>query len=325
MSAFDRLNLRGLPGVQQAPSRDQRQTSAAFSYKWKRRDTYESPTIRRRAREWLLQRYCADDPDRLAAWLNEGGARKLILDAGCGSGYSALLFFGDLLHQHDYLGVDISDAVEVAASRFAEQGYPADFLQRSLDDLDFISDGSFDMIFSEGVLHHTDSTERSLVYLARKLREGGRFLFYVYRRKGPISEFTDDHIREAIRGLSEEEAWEALKPLTRLGKALGELGVTLDVPDHIPYLGIRKGKIDLQRFFYWHVCKAYHHEEYTEDQLNHINFDWYRPRNCHRHSPDEVRSFCAEAGLRIEQMNVQEAGITVVAVKTDEVPDGADK
>ena len=43
-----------------------------------------------------------------------------------------------------------------------------------------------DLIFSEGVLHHTDSTERSIHYLAAKLKTGGRFLFYVYARKAVI-------------------------------------------------------------------------------------------------------------------------------------------
>ena len=49
--------------------------------------------------------------------------------------------------------------------------------------------------------------------------------------------------------------------------------------------------------------------------MNHINFDWYRPQNCHRQTPDEVQIWCREAGLKIERMNVEEAGIAVVAQK----------
>ncbi len=47
--------------------------------------------------------------------------------------------------------------------------------------------------------------------------------------------------------------------------------------------------------------------------MNHVNFDWFRPLNCHRQTPDEVRQWCQEAGLEIERMDLQEAGITVVA------------
>ena len=50
--------------------------------------------------------------------------------------------------------------------------------------------------------------------------------------------------------------------------------------------------------------------------MNHINFDWFRPLNCHRHTPEEVKGFCDRAGLEIEHFNVQEAGITIVARKT---------
>jgi len=107
-----------------------------------------------------------------------------------------------------------------------------------------------------------------------------------------------------------------LEPLTELGESLGRLGVQITVPKDIPYLGIKHGTYDLQRFFYWHICKMYYRPEYSLDELNHINFDWFRPHNCHRHTPDEVRAFCREAGLDIEHMNVQESGITVVAVRT---------
>jgi SAM-dependent methyltransferase len=191
---------------------------------------------------------------------------------------------------------------------------PGDFLRVSLLELPF-PDATVDLIFSEGVLHHTDSTQASLRYLARKLKPGGRFLFYVYARKGPIREFADDLVREQLRPMSDEEAWEALKPLTRLGMALGELKAEIDVPEDVPLLGVPKGKVDVQRLFYWHVCKTFYRPDLTLDEMNLINFDWFRPLNCHRSTPEQVRGYCASAGLAIERLNVQPAGITVVARK----------
>ena len=314
MSAIERLGiqLRKLPNHQKSTA-TQNQTKNAFSFKWAKRDTYESEAVKEKARSWLFERYCENDPVRLDKWLS--GGPKIILDAGCGSGFSAMLFFAEHIKEHDYLGVDISDAVEVARVRFQEEGYPADFLKRSLLDLDIIPDGSVDIIFSEGVLHHTDSTEGSIKYLSTKLRNGGRFLFYVYAKKAVIREFTDDYIREQLRPLNDEEAWKALEPLTKLGIALGRMNVELDVPEDIPYLGIKKGAVDLQRFFYWNVCKLYYRPEYSLDEMNHINFDWFRPLNCHRHTPEEIQQWCHESELSIEHMNIQAAGITVVAVR----------
>jgi arsenite methyltransferase len=312
MSAFTRLGVQPPDAGLSAASESQAQTREAFGFKWRKRDSYESPAVQQRAREWLLERYCGGDAGRLAAAL--AGSRKLILDAGCGSGYSALALFGDLLHEHDYLGVDISEAVEVARTRFAERGLPGDFLQHDLMQLP-IPDDSVDVVFSEGVLHHTDSTGAAVAALARKLKPGGRFMFYVYARKGPVREYTDDLIRAQIAGMSDEEAWEALKPLTALGIALGKLQATVRIEAAVDSLGIPAGDLDVQRLFYWHVCKAFYREDYSFDEMHHINFDWFRPLNCHRHTREEVERFCDAAGLSIESIDEQLSGITVVAVK----------
>lgn len=313
MSALKRLGLDlSCLAQNQILGTAQGQTSKAFGFKWSKRDTYESAAVQSTSRQWLLERYCDNDPARLRAWL--AGERKIILDAGCGAGYSALLFFGDHLKDHDYLGVDISEAVEVAKTRFSEAGYPGDFLRMNLLDLP-LPHQSIDLIFAEGVLHHTDSTEKAIKSLSRLLKAGGRFLFYVYAKKAVIREFTDDHIRQALQSLSDEEAWRALEPLTKLGIALGRLGLEIEVPEDIPFLGIRHGKIDLQRFFYWNICKMFYHPEFSFDELNHVNFDWFRPLNCHRQTPEEVVRWCNEAGLKIEHINIQEAGISIVAIK----------
>jgi ubiquinone/menaquinone biosynthesis C-methylase UbiE len=290
----------------------QEHTRESFGYKWSRRETYESSVSLERIREWLIERFCGGDPEQVDRWLS--GGTKVILDAGCGAGVSALELFGDRLKQHRYIGVDISDSIDIARDRFARYGIPGEFMQHDVMDVP-LPDESVDVVFSEGVLHHTDDTERALSSLARKLKPDGRFLFYVYRKKGAIREFTDDHIRAALSQLSNEQAWQSLEPLTRLGKSLGELNVQIEVPETIPYLGIEAGRYDLQRFFHYNICKMFYRSDYSIDEMNHVNFDWFRPLNCHRHTPAEVERFCRNAGLNIERIHVEEAGITVVGVK----------
>jgi hypothetical protein len=119
-----------------------------------------------------------------------------------------------------------------------------------------------------------------------------------------------------LHPLTDEQAWEALKPLTKLGIILGELRQEIQVDSAIPFLGIEAGKLDLQRFFYWNICKTYYRPELSFDEMHHINFDWFRPLNCQRHTPEEILEWCQEAELKIEHLNLQEAGITVVARKT---------
>lgn len=287
----------------------QAQTANAFGFKWKKRDTFESPTALARVREWLSARY-GDMSE--AAWLFEGASSPLVLDAGCGAAMSAMELFDPVLPRIRYLGVDVSAAVEVARDRFAERGWSAAFMQADITRLP-LPPGSVDVIFSEGVLHHTPSTRGALHALAPLLRSGGRFMFYVYRRKGPVREFTDDLIREKMQGMQPEEAWRAMEPLTRLGIELGKLHAIIVLPEPIELLDIPAGEIDVQRLFYWHVAKAFYRDDLTFEEMNHINFDWYAPRHAYRQSVEEVRSWCHECGLEIEREQIEEAGITIIA------------
>ena len=292
-------------------SDSQMQTKDTFGFKWSQGDSFKSSTFQDNERDWYSEKYFDGMPCKANEMLAPGGN---FLEAGCGAGISALVLFGKALNDVNYLGVDISNAVDVAKKRFADEGVKGEFLQTSLTDLPF--DGPlFDVILSEGVLHHTDSTEESFRYLARFLRPNGRIMFYVYRKKSAIREFTDDYIREAIKDKSNEGAWKALEPLTKLGKALGELNCKINIPEDIDILGIKAGEMDIQRFFYYHVCKAYYRKDFSIDEMNHINFDWFRPLNCHRHTEEEVRQWCESEGLEVERMHVEPSGITTIARK----------
>ncbi|GJL61922.1 MAG: methyltransferase [Nitrospirales bacterium] len=308
---IEMMMIHGILRSKSIMSESQEQTKKTFGFKWHQRNSFEGNVVLANMRAWLIERY---GNVAHADWLREYGESPLILDAGCGAAMSALELFNEVLGSARYLGVDISTAVDVASVRFAERGLSAGFVQSDLTQLPF-APCSFDIIFSEGVLHHTDSTEHAFFSLANLLKPGGRFLFYVYQKKGPVREFTDDHIRAQLQGMTSEQAWEAMVPLTKLGQLLGELNIEIDVPEPIDLLNIPAGKIDLQRFFYWHVCKAYYRPDMMLDEMNHINFDWYAPRNAHRHTIDEVRTWCARAGFTIEREQVQEAGITIIGKK----------
>jgi SAM-dependent methyltransferase len=301
----------GILREEQTSSPQQSQTADVFGFKWRQLQTFDTPAVKAKAGSWTVSRY---GDISSASWWDDYEPAPLVVDAGCGAALSALELFGDRLTKVRYLGVDVSDAVDTAAARFAARGLPAAFVQADLGRLP-LRRGTVDVLFSEGVLHHTDSTERALKHLATLLRSGGRFLFYVYRTKGPVREFTDDYIRDELQALSPEEAWDALLPLTRLGKALGDLQVEVEVPEPVSLLGIPAGRISVQRLFYWYFCKAFHHPDYTIDELNHLNYDWYAPRNAHRQTPEQVRMWCEDANLVIEREVVEEAGITIVARK----------
>ena len=303
---------RGLLRSTQLATSSQQQTAESFGFKWKRRSSYENPVMLEAVRTWLFERY--GSPDTMN-FLFGHGKDTILLDAGCGSGLSALELFGERLNAIRYVGADISEAADVAAQRFAERGLKGEFIQCDLTKLPF-ADESVDVVFSEGVLHHTDSTRNALAAVARLVKVGGRIMFYVYNKKSPIREFTDDYIRERLQGMKPDDAWDALMPLTKLGELLGQLNLQIDVPEAINLLGIPAGKIDLQRLFYWHIFKAYYRPDWSLEEMNHVNFDWYAPKNSFRQTPEEVRAWCKELNLELEREIVEEAGITIIAHKT---------
>ena len=212
-----------------------------------------------------------------------------------------------------YVGTDLSDAVDVAQERLGH--IPAvHFVQADALSLPFEGE-TFDLIFSEGVLHHTPSTKMAILSSSRVLKNGGEYHFYVYKTKGPVREFVDDYVRGQIKDLSDEQTWEQMRSLTLLGKKLSELKATVQLDEDVPLLGIKKGTEEIQRFVYWNFAKLYWNEQLSFEENVHVNFDWYRPAYAHRQTPDEVRQWCREAGLKIYWFHEQPSGITVKAIR----------
>ena len=301
-----------IPRFVETEDAGQKQTESSFGYKWTKLDSFGSEGMQRELYAWFIGRYgfaSAEDMRRYFA------GRRRTLDAGCGAGFSTSAWMSEDWSRNgaEWVGADISAAIDVARKRLG--GCPGThFVQADVMRLPFPPE-TFDTIVSEGVLHHTPSTEHALKSLVPLLTPGGELMFYVYRRKAPIREFTDDYIRDRLADLAPEEAWEALRPLTRLGQALAELRTEIEVPEDVDLLGIKAGRYDVQRLVYWHVAKLFWNVEMTFEENNHLNFDWYAPRYAHRHTEEEVRGWCRDEGLEITHFDVHEAGFTVRALK----------
>lgn len=131
--------------------------------------------------------YCfGEKPEKIIGYINKDvlsklgdtDARKLFLDAGCGSADKAI----QLAKTHPEATVvafDLSDTVE--KSKAAAQGLPnIVFLKADVNRLPF-AEGSFDFIMSFGVLHHTSSTERAFKGLARMAKaKDSAYLVWLY-------------------------------------------------------------------------------------------------------------------------------------------------
>lgn len=300
--------VQGIPRFVLTEDGDQLQSAESFGFKWQQLASYDSPSQREMGLQWLIRRHGFANEAAMRQYFR---SRRRILDAGCGSGFTSSLWLEPC--ETMWVGADISVAVDVARKRL---GHIANthFVQGDVLSLPFKNE-SFDAIVSEGVLHHTPDTAKALGALVPLLAPGGEITFYVYRKKAPIREFSDDYIREVLSAMPPAEAWEALRPLTKLGQALAQLRVDVEVPEDVPFLGIKAGRHDVQRLIYWHVAKLFWNDAFSFDENHHINFDWYHPRYAHRHTEEEIRQWCNDFGLTIEWFWPEESGFTVRARK----------
>ncbi len=209
--------------------------------------------------------------------------------------------------------------IDLVAHKVAEENLKEDdnvsFFQKDLtENLDDL--GTFDFIYSQEVLHHTKDPKKSFGNLVSLLDENGLLAIYVYKKKAPIREFADDFIRDEIISYDYDKAMEVSNAITVLGKALHDLKVKIQVPD-IDLLKVKAGEYDLQRFIYHHFMKCYWSDQLSFEENTVINYDWYHPQECTRHSMEEVKSWFEENGLEITHAFEDHYGITMHGKKIE--------
>ena len=240
---------------------------------------------------------------------------KTILEVGIGSGSSSRLWCKQAKEFH---GVDISKAVYDVSKNLKFFCVNPILSQADINNLPY-RDESFDVIVSNGVFHHTPNTKISLKNSLKKLKVGGFCIFYIYKKKSPIREFSDDHIRSKISNLPYDEAYEKIKTITNFGKSLSEKNSDIIIPSDIEFLGIKKGTYNLQRFFYDNFFKCFWNKDWGYDYSNLVNIDWYHPKYCWRHTKEEILLWCNDMDLSIKYIKELESGYACFVEKTSKI------
>ena len=190
---------------------------------------------------------------------------KLILDAGCGNGQlsNALAQMGATV-----VGMDFSTSVFGARRRTALPG--AYFVQGDLQSPPFAPE-TFDVIVSNGVMHHTPSTHATFVEVAKLVKPGGRLYLWLYRKpagffKRYLFSTAVDSVRSVVSRL----------PAAAQGVAVRAYAAA----ELIAHGALRRSK----RRYSWHerVVDAY---------------DSITPRWRHYHTPIEVSAWFFENGF----------------------------
>ena len=195
---------------------------------------------------------------------------KRVLDVGCGMGR-----FSDVASRWgaSVVAIDLSRAVD-AAQRNIGARENVSIAQANIFDLPF-REGTFDFIFSIGVLHHTPNTRAAFDNLPRLLRTDGKIAVWVYS--------SYDGFRWVFSDFYRRFTWRLPK---RMLHTLAYAAIPLYYVYEIPILGL---------FLRW-ILPASSHPKPEWRVLD--TFDWYSPQYQWKHSYEDVFPWFQAHGLK---------------------------
>lgn len=197
---------------------------------------------------------------------------KLILEVGIGIG--GIADYVSRSQTSEVVGIDLSHAVEPAFKHFGRNKL-LHIVQASIFAPPF-RDASFDFVYSQGVLHHTFSTQLAFDQICRLPKSGGRLYTWVY------SPF-DEQRTWKRRLLMQLER--LLRPLCwRLPTSLQTLMLLPLLPLYRMHQGLRVH----------HMGEGY--TPYGWREALHAARDRFTPRYVHRHSEEELCRWFRDAG-----------------------------
>ncbi|KKT72862.1 MAG: Methyltransferase type 11 [Candidatus Nomurabacteria bacterium GW2011_GWA1_46_11] len=141
-------------------------------------------TSQRFGEQWLkLSTYTQDDQKQLLNWLYPVKpsffGKKVVLDAGCGSGRHLLVT--SAFKPKMLIGIDLSRAVEQAYA-VTQHNPRIHIIQADIANLPFKR--PFDFIYSVGVLHHLPNPKVGFQSLVGHLKPKGSISVWVYGKEG---------------------------------------------------------------------------------------------------------------------------------------------
>jgi 2-polyprenyl-3-methyl-5-hydroxy-6-metoxy-1,4-benzoquinol methylase len=214
-----------------------------------------------------------------------GGMR--FLDAGSGSGLFSLAArrLGATVHSFDYDAESVACTDELRRRYFegdgewtVEQGSALD--PHYLDRL-----GSFDIVYSWGVLHHTGRMWSAMDHVARAVRPGGKLFIAIYNDQGGAS----------LRWLRIKKAYNRLpRPLRPI------FAISVMLPRELLFFAVQLARGRPQAYFA--SIKDYSRISRRGMSYRHDMVDWIGGLPFEVAKPEQVFDFCRSRGFYLDRL-----------------------
>lgn len=113
---------------------------------------------------------------------------KKVLEIGCGAGFDA---YNITREGAIYTGIDITpENIERTRTHLGFFGLDGEILEADAENLPYTGGGEFDIVYSNGVLHHTPDMKKSFSEAYRILKNNGEFYVILYHKNSIFHWFT---------------------------------------------------------------------------------------------------------------------------------------
>lgn len=237
-------------------------------------------------------RLSQDRFEHATKWTADRLAGRLVLDAGCGAGRFAEIALQAGAH---VIALDYSTAVDACLANL--RAHPRLLVvQGDIYSLPF-GPGSFDFIYSLGVLQHTPDVRRAFMSLPRMLKPGGEICVDYYERWWGSALLPKYWLRPLTKRMRRDRLFRFLEAAT---PAL--LGVS-DLVGRVPLAGkVLRRAIPVANYRGVHPLD----EQQLREWALLDTFDWLSPAFDNPQSAETAKRWMVEAGL--ESVTVEKAG-----------------
>jgi len=214
---------------------------------------------------------------------------KRVLDAGCGMGRYSLVA---LALGAEVAALDLSESwarlVPAAREQAGLHVVQGDLLKPPF------RPGLFDLVYSHGVLHHTQDTHQAFLAVAKLVKPEGLLSVWLYGKAGRFADFATNPLRpdRAWVGRHRRLAWCVVGVRHLISDLLRVF--TTRLPLALTYLLCFPlamfGALPLVKYLTFSV-----HPRFQVRLIE--NFDWLTPPFQSHHTKEELAAWCEEAGL----------------------------